>query len=153
MKSHTPPRGFKEFLTDYQEKKGIFAKTNMKENKDNVIESMNDEDLNLLFARVSEEVDRRQDEKGLNFIKNLSIKGFSSKDIAVKVERGEYSFYLRVDNELKDIYYGQELLEFDEWTEFIPDFMNESYENCYYSDHNVVTTIKKLQELGFEIYE
>jgi hypothetical protein len=102
--------------------------------------------LEELYAEIkrredSGEIENFKLENKCAEIRNLKIKDFTTQDAVVKYyieSRDKYNnggpyfqFYFNVNNKLKDFYYGNHGLEYDEWQGFIPSFFGESSENCY----------------------
>lgn len=135
---------------------------------------MTDDQLNKEYKAIVSEWDHRNKIKQEETANSLCINGITCKDISVRYtddEDGEYfSFYIKHDEKLYDIYYDHSIYDknfkskfhswwpinteaVDDWDQngvfaFIPPGFAEAMENCYEYDGNIDQAIDQLKKYG-----
>jgi hypothetical protein len=139
-----------------------------KKNRD--YKTMTDAELEKELDLIDAEYRRRKAVINEARHRNLNIKGFTCKDVAVRYGdihgSGEpddinFQFYLKKDGKLWDFYYGKSDWAAGDWWpeseeeysmgphfEFIPSGFSEAMENCYEFRGTVKDAIKRLKDNG-----
>lgn len=117
-----------------------------------------DKYLNSLLCGVQEELNFRAEEKDLNFIKSLNIKGVTVNQLMVEIctdcgKKFFYRFHLKSGEKFLDLFDEQTILEDNEADQFIPMIFSKQNVNIYRSIYDAEKVVTRLKKAGFLVHD